>query len=235
MPHSAGKDSLLKYQAEKILGEISMRKKITLGTLLLCGSGLVMAETLTEVRSDSYARSTPAAEFQNTEPNKTEPKTSEATLESMTITAKKSDDPHTRTELGKLTEATPMSGATVTAEELEHLQLVNNLLELGKRVPGISMVRNMRIPDGGKLYTENRIDGMRTIATNTSVLDEIDGANIDHIDVITGPGSALYGSGSLGARLMFLRVSPLKLLKPNYHRSSAAGDLIARKAMWALQ
>src|SRR5450830_18776 len=213
MPHSAGKDSLLKYQAEKILGEISMRKKITLGTLLLCGSGLVMAETLTEVRSDSYARSTPAAEFQNTEPNKTEPKTSEATLESMTITAKKSDDPHTRTELGKLTEATPMSGATVTAEELEHLQLVNNLLELGKRVPGISMVRNMRIPDGGKLYTENRIDGMRTIATNTSVLDEIDGANIDHIDVITGPGSALYGSGSLGGTINVFTRQPTQTFK----------------------
>jgi hypothetical protein len=34
------------------------------------------------------------------------------------------------------------------------------------------MIRNMRIPDGGKLYTENRIDGMRATATNTSVFDE---------------------------------------------------------------
>lgn len=186
-----------------------MIKKITLGTLLLCGSGLVMAEALTEAQSVSDARSTSATETQNTEPKATEPKTSEATLGAMTISAKKSVDPHTRTELGKLTEATPMSGATVTAEELEHLQLVNSLLELGKRVPGISMVRNMRIPDGGKLYTENRIDGMRAIATNTSVLDEIDGANIDHIDVITGPGSALYGSGSLGGTInVFTRQPP---------------------------
>lgn len=140
----------------------------------------------------------------------TESKISEATLEAMTISAIKSDDPHTRTELGKLTEATPMSGATVTSDELEHLQLVNSLLVLGKRVPGISMVRNMRIPDGGKLYTENRIDGMRAIATNTSVLDEIDGANIDHIDVIKGPGSALYGRGSLGGTInVFTRQPPL--------------------------
>ncbi|MDO8930834.1 MAG: TonB-dependent receptor plug domain-containing protein [Rhodocyclaceae bacterium] len=114
-----------------------------------------------------------------------------------------------RTELGKLTEYTPISGAVVGKEEIEHLQLVNNLLELGKRVPGISMVRNMRIPDGGKLYTENRIDGMRATATNTSVFDEVDGADIERIEVITGPASALYGSGALGGTIsVFTRQPP---------------------------
>ncbi|OGT88993.1 MAG: hypothetical protein A2286_00635 [Gammaproteobacteria bacterium RIFOXYA12_FULL_61_12] len=107
-----------------------------------------------------------------------------------------------RTPLGKLTKYTPISGAVVDHKEIEHLNLVNNLLELGKRVPGISMVRNMRIPDGGKNYTENRVDGLRVSATsNTSLLDEVDGGNIDRIDVITGPGSALYGSGALGGTL----------------------------------
>jgi len=134
-------------------------------------------------------------------------------LDEMTISSRNADDPHSRTELGKLTEATPISGTTVSADTLEHLQLVNNLLELGKRVPGISMVRNMRIPDGGKLYTENRIDGMRAIATNTSVLDEIDGANIDHIDVITGPGSALYGSGALGGTISVVTRQPPEAFK----------------------
>lgn len=196
-----------------------MIKKITLGTLLLCGSGLVIAESATKTPLDLEVKSTTSNEAKalDTTPVDTTPaesksaesQTKEAMLEAMKISAKKSEDPHTRTELGKLTEATPMSGATVTSEELEHLQLVNNLLELGKRVPGISMVRNLRIPDGGKLYTENRIDGMRAIATNTSVLDEIDGANIDHIDVITGPGSALYGSGSLGGTInVFTRQPP---------------------------
>jgi iron complex outermembrane receptor protein len=107
-----------------------------------------------------------------------------------------------RTELGKLTEYTPMSGTVVEREELEHLNLVNNLLELGKRVPGFSMVRNMRIPDGGKNYTENRVDGLRVSSTsNTSLLDELDGGNLDRIEVITGPGSALYGSGALGGTI----------------------------------
>jgi outer membrane receptor protein involved in Fe transport len=137
----------------------------------------------------------------------------ERTLAPVKTTASQDNDIQSRTELGRLTEATPMSGAVVDREELEHLQLVNNLLELGKRVPGISMVRNMRIPDGGKQYTENRIDGMRTIALNTSVLDELDPANIDHVEIITGPGSALYGSGSLGGTIsVFTRQPPKEML-----------------------
>lgn len=117
-------------------------------------------------------------------------------------------DVQARTELGKLTEYTPISGTSVGQEEIEHLQLVNNLLELGKRVPGISMVRNMRIPDGGKLYTENRVDGMRAISTNTSVFDEVDLANVERIDVITGPASALYGSGALGGTISLYTRQP---------------------------
>lgn len=130
-------------------------------------------------------------------------------LSEIRVTDGKAANIQARTELGTLTEYTPISGAVVDREEIEHLQLVNNLLELGKRVPGISMIRNMRIPDGGKGYTENRIDGMRATATNTSVLDEIDGSDIERIEVITGPASALYGSGALGGTIsLFTRQPP---------------------------
>jgi outer membrane receptor protein involved in Fe transport len=135
--------------------------------------------------------------------------TQEAMLKETTVSSETDKPVQQRTELGKLTPYTPISGAVVDKEEIEHLQLVNNLLELGKRVPGISMVRNMRIPDGGKLYTENRIDGMRATATNTSILDEVDMADIERIEVITGPGSALYGSGALGGTInVFTRQPP---------------------------
>lgn len=133
---------------------------------------------------------------------------SERVLAPVKTTPDKEADVQSRTELGKLTEYTPISGAVIGQEEIEHLQLVNNLLELGKRVPGISMVRNMRIPDGGKLYTENRIDGMRAINTNTSVFDEVDMANIERIDIITGPASALYGSGALGGTISLYTRQP---------------------------
>jgi outer membrane receptor protein involved in Fe transport len=129
-------------------------------------------------------------------------------LKEMTVSADADTPVQQRTELGKLTEYTPLSGAVLDRREIEHLQLVNSLLELGKRVPGISMVRNMRIPDGGKLYTENRIDGARAIATNTSILDEVDLANVERIEIITGPASALYGSGALGGTISVLTRQP---------------------------
>ena len=122
-------------------------------------------------------------------------------LKEMVVSADKDKPVQQRTELGKLTVFTPVSGAVVSKEELEHLQLVNNLLELGKRVPGISMVRNMRIPDGGKQYTETRVDGMRAIALNTSGLDGVELGSVERIDVITGPASALYGTGALGGTI----------------------------------
>jgi iron complex outermembrane recepter protein len=134
----------------------------------------------------------------------------EAKLKEMTVSSDADKPVQERTELGKLTEYTPMSGAVVDREEMEHLNLVNNLLELGKRVPGISMVRNLRIPEGGKNYTENRVDGMRVSSTsNTSLLDEVDTSNVDRIEIITGPGSALYGSGALGGTIsVFTRQPP---------------------------
>lgn len=139
----------------------------------------------------------------------------EAQLPEMTISSGADKPVQQRTELGKLTEYTPISGAVVTQEELEHLQLGNNLLELGKRVPGISMIRNMRIPDGGKLYTENRIDGMRGSTTNTSILDEVDQADIERIEVITGPASALYGSGAFGGTISVFTRQPPRDFKAN--------------------
>jgi iron complex outermembrane recepter protein len=122
-------------------------------------------------------------------------------LKEMVVSAEKDKPVQQRTELGKLTVYTPVSGAVLGKEELEHLQVVNNLLEIGKRVPGISMIRNMRIPDGGKQYTESRIDGMRTTSLNTSVFDTLDMSSIERIDVITGPASALYGTGALGGTI----------------------------------
>ncbi|MFZ2162081.1 MAG: TonB-dependent receptor [Sideroxyarcus sp.] len=143
----------------------------------------------------------PAAEQIDSKAKKISSDQDNRLLKEMVVSANKDKPIQQRTELGKLTVYTPVSGAVVSKEELEHLQLVNNLLEIGKRVPGISMIRNMRIPDGGKQYTESRIDGMRTTSLNTSAFDTIDMSTIERIDVITGPASALYGTGALGGTI----------------------------------
>lgn len=148
----------------------------------------------------------------------------EITLPAMTVSSETDKPVQQRTELGRLTEYTPISGAVVDQEEIEHLQMVNNLLELGKRVPGISLIRNMRIPDGGKLYTENRIDGMRGSTTNTSILDEIDQADIDRIEVITGPASALYGSGAFGGTISVFTKQPPRDFKANLSQEIGSWD-----------
>lgn len=145
-------------------------------------------------------------------------------LKEMTVSAGADKPVQQRTELGKLTEYTPISGAVVSQEELEHLQLGNNLLELGKRVPGISMIRNMRIPDGGKLYTENRIDGMRATATSTSVLDEIDPADIERLEIITGPASTLYGSGAFGGTISVFTKQPPREFQANLSQEIGSWD-----------
>ena len=148
----------------------------------------------------------------------------EVKLPEMTISSEADKPIQQRTELGKLTLYTPISGAVVSQEELEHLQLGNNLLELSKRVPGIAMIRNMRIPDGGKLYTENRIDGMRATATNTSVLDEVDQADIERIEVLTGPASALYGSGAFGGTISVFTKQPPRDFKAQLSQEIGSWD-----------
>lgn len=129
-------------------------------------------------------------------------------LKEMVVSANKDKPIQQRTELGKLTVYTPVSGAVLGKEELEHLQVVNNLLEIGKRVPGIGMIRNMRIPDGGKQYTESRIDGMRTTSLNTSAFDTIEMSSVERVDIITGPASALYGTGALGGTISMTSRQP---------------------------
>ncbi len=154
---------------------------------------------------------------------------SETRLREMKVSSDADKPVQARTELGKLTEYTPISGAVVDQQQIEHLQLVNNLLELGKRVPGISMIRNMRIPDGGKLYTENRIDGMRATSTNTSVFDEVDGADIERIEVITGPASALYSSGAFGGTISIFSRQPPKDLKGNLTQEAGSWGFVRSK------
>jgi iron complex outermembrane recepter protein len=126
----------------------------------------------------------------------------EAKLKEMTVSSDADLSVPQRTELGTLNEYTPLAGTVVSREELETVRFVDSYHELLPRVPGISMSRNLRFTDGGKNYTENRIDGMRARNTGTyTFVDEINAGDIERIEFIRGPGSVLSGSNAVGGTI----------------------------------
>ena len=83
--------------------------------------------------------------------------------------------------------------------------------ELLPRIPGVSMVRNMRIPIGGKAYTNDLMDGyaMKSATLgNTGFLDEVNTADIETIEVTRGPGSVLYSAKAIGGTINVITRDP---------------------------
>ncbi|MFZ2269895.1 MAG: TonB-dependent receptor [Azonexus sp.] len=133
----------------------------------------------------------------------------ERQLSPVTSSAAKDVEIQSRTELGRLNEYTPLAGSVVEREELETVRFVDSLNELLLRVPGVSMSRNMRFTDGGKNYTENRIDGMRARNTGTySFLDQVNAGDIERVEFIRGPGSVLSGSNAIGGTINVITRNP---------------------------
>lgn len=137
----------------------------------------------------------------------------ERVLAPVTASVDREADVQARTELGTLTEYTPSSGAVIGREEIEEVEFVDALRELTTRVPGVSLIRNMRIPDGGKNYTDMRVDGMRVAYNqNFSLIDQANIANIERVEFVTGPGSALYSSYAIGGTMNVITRDPPKTL-----------------------
>jgi iron complex outermembrane recepter protein len=133
----------------------------------------------------------------------------ERELAPMQVSADQEKPVQQRTELGKLTEYTPLAGSVVSREELETVRFVDSFHELLPRVPGISMSRNMRFTDGGKNYTENRVDGMRARNTGTyTFIDQVNAGDIERIEFIRGPGSVLSGSNAIGGTINVITRDP---------------------------
>lgn len=94
----------------------------------------------------------------------------------------------------------PMNVHVVGEDEVERLRFVdpNELLD---RIPGETQVRNLRIPDGGKGYTIPMVDGIPLESPYegaTQRIDRVNTADIQRVEVIKGPASAIYPSNALG-------------------------------------
>ncbi len=129
-----------------------------------------------------------------------------------------------RTELGRLTKTTPQPGSVIDREELENVKFVDVLREQFNRIPGVSMVRNMRIPDGGKSYSLNLVDGLlmeSPMKQSFTSMDEFNPAEIERIEVIRGPGSVLYPSNNIAGSWNLITRNPAKV--PEYRLSQEYG------------
>jgi outer membrane receptor protein involved in Fe transport len=124
-------------------------------------------------------------------------------LDSMVVTA-------TRTE-SKIKEL-PASVSVLGTQEMETVKFVDSRRELLKRVPGYSMIRNLRIPFGGKNYTINLVDGLATTSAfgsgSIGSPDKTNSFDIERIEVVKGPASALYGSHALGGVINVITRKP---------------------------
>ena len=133
-----------------------------------------------------------------------------------------------KTDLGIFTDFTPVSGTVISAEELETVKFVDPRRELLWRVPGMTLIRNIRIPDGSKSYTDKRVDGMRvnTYSTgNFNALDETSPSDIERVEVITGPGSVLNSSNAFGGTINVITRDPPRQLQRRFSQEVGAFDL----------
>jgi iron complex outermembrane receptor protein len=151
----------------------------------------------------------------------------ERTLAPVKTTATKDLSPQEKTDLGVLNDYTPMSGTMISQEELETVRFVDPRRELLWRVPGMTLIRNIRIPDGSKSYTDKRVDGMRvnTYSTgNFNALDETSPSDIKSVEVITGPGSVLSSSNAFGGTINVITRDPPKELERRVSQEAGAFD-----------
>ena len=130
-----------------------------------------------------------------------------------------------RTELGRLTKVTPLAGSIVDQQELNTVKYIDLLRDQLSRIPGVSIVRNMRIPDGGKSYTMGMLDGIilgSPLNQNTTVIDRVNQQEIESIEVVRGPNSVLYPSNGIAGTLNVITKEPSKT--PIYSLSQEFGS-----------
>lgn len=126
----------------------------------------------------------------------------------------------------------PVAVSVIDKEELDTVKFVDVRRELLKRIPGYSMIRNLRIPSGSKNYTVNLIDGLAISSPfgsgTISSPEDTNTFDIERVEVIRGPASALYGSNALGGVINVITRKPP--LEPEYRVWAEGGQYDRQRA-----
>ncbi len=143
-------------------------------------------------------------------------------LDTIVVTTSRSEE--------KLKEATS-SVSVIERKEIEKVKFVDGLKELLPRIPGVSMVRNLRFPFGDKNITVNLRDGMNMRPFGkgfTSSLNEVNPWDIEQVEIIRGPASALYGSHATGGVINIITKKPPR--EPEYRLWAEGGSWGRKRA-----
>jgi len=104
----------------------------------------------------------------------------------------------------------PITSVVIGKVELDTIKFTDSA-ELLNRIPGASMSRNLRIPRGDKGYTIPLVDGFSLRNPYRGSIGHLEDNNIEdieRIDIIYGPGSALYGSNAFGGVVNVITEEP---------------------------
>ncbi len=114
---------------------------------------------------------------------------------------------------------TPTAISLIDNKELNRVKFIDGNKELLSRIPGNSMIRNLRFAFGGKNYTVNLRDGVMTTpfgSGTSTAINQINPWDIERVEVLKGPASALYGSNAVGGVVNIITKAPPEELEVNY-------------------
>ncbi len=111
-----------------------------------------------------------------------------------------------------LTTPTPITVVDPERFNLDTVNYTNTRYELMTRVPGMTDVRNLRVPCGWCDYTVNLQNGLATrpLGRGNFNFDSANNFDIERIEIIKGPASALYPSHAFGGVINVITKKPPK-------------------------